>query len=128
MIKLDHMAIYVHDLENMKNFFVHFFSAQANQMYHNPKTGLRTYFLTFADGSRLEIMNRPEILTREKDQFLSGYIHIAFSVGSKEAVDNLTRLLENNGYAVISGPRKTGDGFYESCIQGPENNLIEITE
>ncbi|WP_374044531.1 VOC family protein [uncultured Parabacteroides sp.] len=128
MIKLDHMAMYVYDLENMKNFFVHFFSAQANQMYYNPKTGLRTYFLTFADGSRLEIMNRPEVFIQEKETFLSGYTHIAFSVGSKEVVDDLTHILKNNGYAVISGPRKTGDGYYESCIQGPENNLIEITE
>lgn len=128
MIKLDHMAMYVHDLENMKNFFVRFFSAQANQMYHNPNTGLRTYFLTFADGSRLEIMNRPEVLSQGKDKFLGGYTHIAFSVGSKEFVDDLTLVLKDNGYSVISGPRKTGDGYYESCILGPENNLIEITE
>lgn len=128
MIKLDHTAMYVHDLENTKKFFIRFFSAQANQMYYNPRTGLRTYFLTFADGSRLEIMNRPEVLVRENDIFLQGYTHIAFSAGSKEAVDDLTRVLGNNGYKVISGPRKTGDGYYESCIQGPENNLIEITE
>ncbi len=128
MIKLDHVAMYVHDLENMKNFFVRFFSAQANQMYHNPNTGLKTYFLTFADGSRLEIMNRPEVLSQGKDKFLGGYTHIAFSVGSKEFVDDLTLVLKDNGYNVISGPRKTGDGYYESCILGPENNLIEITE
>lgn len=128
MIKLDHVAMYVHDLEKMKDFFVRFFSAQANQMYHNPNTGLRTYFLTFADGSRLELMTRPEVLNQEKADFLGGYTHIAFSVGSKEFVDDLTNILKNNGYNVISGPRKTGDGYYESCIQGPENNLIEITE
>lgn len=122
------MAMYVHDLESMKDFFIHFFSAQANQMYYNPKTGLKTYFLTFADGSRLEIMNRPEVLIQEKDIFRGGYIHIAFSVGSKEMVDSLTHALENKGYAVLSGPRKAGDGYYESCILGPENNLIEITE
>ncbi len=128
MIKLDHMAMYVHNLEDMKDFFVRFFSAQANQMYHNPKTGLRTYFLTFADGSRLEIMNRPEVLIQEKEIFLNGYTHIAFSVGSKKVVDDLTHVLKNNGYTVISSPRKTGDGYYESCIQGPENNFIEIME
>ncbi len=128
MIRIDHTAMYVQDLENMKDFFVRFFSAQANRMYHNPKTGLRTYFLTFTDGSRLEIMNRPEVSVTEKSAFPSGYAHIAFSVGSKEAVDDLTHTLEDSGYAVISGPRTTGDGYYESCIQGPENNLIEITE
>ncbi len=120
--------MYVHDLESMKDFFVRFFSARANRMYHNPKTGLKTYFLTFADGSRLEIMNRPEVSAQEKSAFPSGYAHIAFSVGSKEAVDELTRTLKANGYTVTSGPRTTGDGYYESCIQGPEDNLIEITE
>lgn len=128
MIRIDHTAMYVSDLENMKDFFVRFFAAQANSMYHNPKTGLRTYFLTFADGSRLEIMNRPEVCSQEKSAFASGYAHIAFSVGSKEAVDSLTRTLADNGYTVLSGPRTTGDGYYESCIQGPEDNLIEITE
>lgn len=128
MIKLNHTAMYVHDLENMKNFFIQFFSAQANKMYHNTKTGLKTYFLTFKDGSRLEIMSRPETTIRGKDIFQSGYTHIAFSVGDKKTVDDLTHALEEKGYAVLNGPRMTGDGYYESCIVGPESNLIEITE
>ncbi len=128
MIRIDHTAMYVHDLENMKDFFVRFFSAQPNRMYHNPKTGLKTYFLTFADGSRLEIMNRPDVSVQEKSAYPCGYAHIAFSAGSKEAVDDLTYTLKDNGYTVTSGPRTTGDGYYESCILGPENNLIEITE
>ena len=57
----------------------------------------------------------------------TGFIHIAFSVGSKEKVDSLTDILKNDGYKVISGPRTTGDGYYESCIVGIEGNQIEIT-
>ena len=53
--------------------------------------------------------------------------HIAFSVGSKEKVDALTERLKNDGFKVISAPRTTGDGYYESCILGIENNQIEIT-
>lgn len=128
MIKLDHVAMYVHDLEGVKNFFIRFFSAKANEMYHNPTTGLKSYFLSFTDGSRLEIMSRPEVTAAEKNLYQAGYIHLAFSVGGKENVESLSRTLKENGYEIINGPRTTGDGYYESCILGPEGNIIEITE
>ena len=127
-MKLDHIALYVFDLEQAKNFFIRYFNATANDMYHNPRTGLRTYFLTFDDGSRLEIMQRPDVISAPFEQFSQGYIHIAFSVGSKDKVDSLTGRLNEDGYKVLRGPRVTGDGYYESCVQGFENNLIEITE
>lgn len=127
-MKLDHIALYVFDLEQAKNFFIQYFNATANDMYHNPRTGLKTYFLTFDDGSRLEIMQRPDVISAPFEQFSQGYIHIAFSVGSKDKVDSLTGRLNEDGYKVLSGPRVTGDGYYESCVQGFENNLIEITE
>ena len=57
-----------------------------------------------------------------------GYIHVAFSVGGKNRVDELTKQLEKDGYKIISQPRITGDGYYESCINDPENNQIEIIE
>ena len=95
--------------------------------YHNPKTGFRSYFLTFGDGARLELMCRPGMEDAEKTLGRTGYAHIAFSVGSKEAVDALTRRLKADGYPVLSGPRTTGDGYYESCILGFEGNIIEIT-
>ena len=84
-------------------------------------------FLTFDDGARLEIMNKPSIQDEEKGLNRTGYIHIAFSVGCKEKVDSLTNTLKNDGYQVLSGPRTTGDGYYESCIIGIEGNQIEIT-
>lgn len=120
--------MYVCDLEKVKEFFVRFFGAHSNEMYHNPKTGLRTYFLSFPEGGRLEIMSRPEVVPAEKSLFRQGYIHLAFSTGAKEKVDELTRALAAQGYEVVSGPRTTGDGFYESCIVGPEGCQIEITE
>lgn len=128
MIKFSHIAIYVLDLEEMKNFFIRFFSAQSNAMYHNPRTGLRSYFLTFPDGFQIEIMNRPEVSVDGNNQYRAGYIHIAFSVGGRKAVDEITRELNENGFPVLSGPRVTGDGFYESSVAGPEGNIIEITE
>ena len=112
--------------EKAKDFFVRYLSAQANDGYHNPNTGLRTYFLTFGDGTRLEIMNRPSLEEQNPAPLRTGYIHLAFSLGSREAVDNLTRTLQADGFPVVSGPRTTGDGYYESCIAGPEGNLIEL--
>ena len=127
-MKLDHLAMYVEDLEGAKEFFIRFFAAETNEEYYNPQTGLRTYFLSFTGGSRLEIMTRPGLLPVGQEQFFTGYTHLAFSAGSRDRVDQLTKELAENGYEVLSGPRLTGDGYYESCICGPEGNQIEITE
>ncbi len=126
-MNIEHIAMYVDDLEATKDFFIEFFDAQANEGYHNNKTDFRSYFLSFDNGSRLEIMNKPGMVDSEKSILQKGYIHIAFSVGSKERVDSLTEQIRAAGYEVISGPRTTGDGYYESCIVGIEKNIIEIT-
>ncbi|MDM8143277.1 VOC family protein [Megamonas hypermegale] len=125
-MKIDHVAMYVWDLEGAKEFFVRFFQAKPNDMYHNPKTGLKTYFLSFDDSSRLEIMNRPDMKEKPLDIFYQGLIHLSFKLGSKEKVDELTKKLHEAGYEVLSGPRVTGDGYYESCILAFENNLLEL--
>ena len=127
-MKIEHIAIYVNDLERAKEFFTNYFNATADAGYFNKTTGFRSYFLVFEDGARLEIMNRPDMVDIEKVLLRTGYAHIAFSVGSKTSVDILTERLKGDGYQVISGPRTTGDGYYESCIRGIEGNLIEITE
>ena len=127
-MRIEHIAMYVQDLENAKNFFVKYFGAVPNAGYHNQKTDFRSYFLSFDDGARLEIMTRPALTERQKGIMDTGYIHIAFQLGSRERVDALTEWLRNDGYQVVSGPRTTGDGYYESCIVGMEGNQIEITE
>lgn len=126
-MRIEHIAMYVNDLEGAKDFFCKYFDAASNFLYHNKSTGFRSYFLTFADGARLEIMNKPSIDSQTTPQNCTGYAHIAFSVGSKEKVNVLTKRLCEDGYPVISGPRTTGDGYYESCILGFEGNLLEIT-
>ena len=92
------------------------------------KTGFRSYFISFEDGARLEIMNKPEMVEVPRTPAGTGYAHIAFSVGSRGRVDALTQRLRQDGYSVVSGPRVTGDGYYESCVIGIEENLIEITD
>ena len=113
----------------MRQFFIDYFDAHSNEQYHNPRTGLRTYILSFTEGStRLELMQRPDVQDADPSQPAIGYVHLSFAVGSKKGVDLLTRRLADNGYTVISGPRTTGDGYYESCILGPEGIQIEVTE
>ncbi len=126
-MKIEHIAMYVNDLEVAKNFFTEYLDGKSNDGYHNPKTNFRSYFISFEDGARLEIMNKPSMHDLGKDLNRTGYAHIAFSVGSKEKVDELTDKLKNNGYQIVSGPRTTGDGYYESCIVVIEGNQIEIT-
>lgn len=127
IMKIEHIAMYVNDLEKAKEFFEKYFGARANRLYHNKKTDFKSYFLCFDDGARLEIMNKPLLADDKKVINRTGLIHIAFSVGSKEKVDELTNALKQDGYDVVSGPRTTGDGYYESCVVAFESNLIEIT-
>ena len=126
-MRIEHVAMYVSHLEEARDFFVKYLGAKSNDGYRNPRTGFRSYFLTFDDGTRLELMNKPTMIDDAKVPERTGYVHIAFSVGSKEAVDTLTARLRADGYAVVSGPRTTGDGYYESCILAVEDNQIEIT-
>ena len=127
-MKIEHIALYVNDLEAARDFFVTFLSGKSNGGYHNRNTDFRSYFIRFDDGARLEIMTKPELSDPEKPLNRTGYAHIAFSVGSREKVDELTGRLRSAGYQVVSGPRTTGDGYYESCIVVIEGNQIEITE
>ncbi len=126
-MRIEHIALYVSDLEAARDFFITYFGAASNAGYHNRTTDFRSYFLTFGDGTRLEIMTRPRLTNADKPLARTGYIHLAFSVGSREAVDALTARLRDDGWPVLSGPRTTGDGYYESCIAGIEGNQIEIT-
>ena len=126
-MRIEHVAMYVSHLEEARDVFVKYLGAKSNDGYRNPRTGFRSYFLTFDDGTRLELMNKPTMIDDAKVPERTGYAHIAFSVGSKEAVDTLTARLRADGYAVVSGPRTTGDGYYESCILAVEDNQIEIT-
>ncbi|MBO7565246.1 MAG: VOC family protein [Clostridiales bacterium] len=126
-MKIEHIALYVNDLEGARDFFVRFLQGTSNNGYHNEKTGFRSYFISFEDGARLELMNKPDLSDPTKELNRTGYAHIAFSLGSREAVDQMTEELRSSGYEVISGPRTTGDGYYESCIVAIEGNQIELT-
>ena len=126
-MKIEHIAMYVNDLEAARDFFAEYLGGKSNDGYHNKTTDFRSYFICFDGGTRLEIMTKPKLEDQEKPLNRTGYAHIAFSVGSKEKVDELTERLKADGFEVVSGPRTTGDGYYESCVVAIEGNQIEIT-
>ena len=129
MTKIDHSALYVQRLEDARVFFEKYFGGKSNALYHNEKTGFSSYFLTFGSDYRLEIMSRPALSgSANPTEARIGHDHISFSVGGVAAMDKLTAVLEKDGFQVLDGPRIMGDGYYESCIVGPENIKIEITE
>ncbi len=125
---IEHVAVWCQDLELMRDFYQNYFAGIANDRYSNAR-GFHSYFLTFSSGCRLELMQWKEVSESKNDaqhQFL-GLGHLAFSLGSRDAVDALTRRLLQDGYTLLSGPRTTGDGYYESCFLDPELNRIELT-
>lgn len=124
---IEHVALFVNDLEGARDFFIKYFDGKSNDGYRNVNTGFRSYFITFEGGARLELMNKDGIPEDVREYEHMGYNHVSFSVGSKEKVDELTERLKADGYKLRKGPRTTGDGYYESSIYDMEGNSIEIT-
>jgi lactoylglutathione lyase len=122
---IQHVAIWVHDLEVMKEFYQSNFHGHSNNKYVNLKTGFSSYFIRFDEGVALELMNRPDVCKAGGETL--GYAHVAFALEGRSDVDVLTGELCSRGFTVVSGPRTTGDGCYESCILDPEGNKVEIT-
>ena len=134
-MKIEHIAIWVKDINKICEFYRKYFGGVVHPIYHNPAKQFTSRFVTFEDGTRLEVMHRPDItvgtLNRDcmfhVEQEYLGYAHLSFSVGSKEEVDRLTRQMSDDGIRVIGEPRTTGDGYYESVVLDPEGNRVEIT-
>lgn len=126
-MKIEHAAVWVKDLEIMRDFYETYFGGVANDKYINEQKQFESYFLKFDEGARLELMRKSGIGERPIENSI-GWAHIAFSLGSKQAVDAVTAKLGKDGFTVVSGPRTTGDGYYESVVEDPEKNLLELTE
>lgn len=126
-MRIEHVGLFVRDIDRTVEFYETFFEAKASDKYHNPVTTFSSVFLTFPDGARLEVGTRDDLNKHHEKGYSLGYVHLAMSLGSKEAVDNLTKEISAAGYKHLSGPRVTGDGYYESVICDPEGNQIELT-
>ena len=135
-MKIEHVAIWVRDIDKVCEFYRKYFGGVVQPLYHNPTKQFTSKFITFDGGARLEIMHRPDIIvgiekivpceTLPDTQHL-GFTHLSFSVGSKEEVDRLTQQMSSEGIPVVGQPRTTGDGYYESVVLDPEGNRVEIT-
>lgn len=126
-MKLEHLAIWVEELEMMKDFYCRYFGMTAGEKYHNPSKNFTSYFLSFESGARIELMHKPEVFAPEYRNHSFGFTHIALSTGSKQMVLSLTEKLRNDGFEIFGEPRTTGDGYFESIILDPEGNHIELT-
>ncbi|MEA3090479.1 MAG: lactoylglutathione lyase [Caballeronia sp.] len=128
-MRIDHIALWTADLERCKQFYVTYFHALAGDTYVNRAKGFQSCFLGFSDGARIELMTTTTLspLVIEPGAQRMGLTHLAISVGSTERVDELTRKLRDDGYPILDGPRRTGDGYYESVTLDPDGNRIEIT-
>ena len=127
---LEHVAIWTDKLEELKDYYVKYFEGTANTKYVNENKEFISYFLTFKSGARLEIMkmkNIPENLNDTIKTQHKGIIHLAFGVDTKQEVEEKARQLQTDGYIILSGPRKTGDGYYEFETLDPDNNRLEVT-
>ena len=129
-MKIEHIAIWVKDIDKVCEFYRKYFGGNIQPLYHNPIKQFTSRFVTFEDGARLEVMNNPNVGTLTESMFHVehlGIAHISFSVGSKEKVDLLTKKMSADGVTIVGEPRTTGDGYYESVVLDPEGNRIEIT-
>jgi lactoylglutathione lyase len=129
MIHIEHVALWTHDIERLVAFYCTYFGAKAGERYVNPAKGFESRFVSFASGARLEVMKttslRPD--AHEPGAQRMGLTHLAVSVGSEERVNQLTERIRGDGYTVVDGPRRTGDGYYESVVLDPDGNRIEVT-
>ena len=127
-MKIEHIAIWVSNLEISRKFYETYFEMYSNDKYENRSKQFTSYFMSHKDGARIELMHHPELKPILSDNNRVGLAHIAFSTGSKECVDILTERLRTDGYTIQGEPRMTGDGYYESIILDPDRNWIEVTE
>jgi lactoylglutathione lyase len=126
-LRVEHVAIWVRDLEPMREFYVTNLGGTSGARYHNPRTGFSSYFISFGEGCRIELMQRGDVEVRPEGR-IAGFAHLALTLGGREAVDNAVEVLRHQGVQVESSPRTTGDGYYEAVILDPEGNQIELAE
>jgi lactoylglutathione lyase len=125
---IEHVALWVRDLDGMREFYVASLGGESGALYENARTGFRSYFVSFGGGARLELMSRPSPPDPVPAARETGYAHVAFRLGSREAVDAAVARLESQGVAIVGRPRVTGDGYYEAVIADPEGNRVELME
>ncbi len=125
-MKINHVGMYLKDIEEAKLFFEKYFNGKTRALYTNPESGFQSYFMKFEDGASIEIMYSKSAVDNDPSQDKLGLNHIAFSMGSKKAVNDMTARLRHDGYKIVEEPAMTGDGSYEALIEVFQGNLLEL--
>jgi lactoylglutathione lyase len=125
-MKIAHIAIWTNDLEAMKDFYTRYFQGESNEKYINPVNRFESYFIRFEDGAQLELMHKPSVNKPADPEERLGITHLAFKLGSEDAVRSLTETLRKDGCQIVGAPRTTGDGYFESVILDAEGNRVEL--
>ncbi len=128
-MRIEHVALWVADIDRVCAFYERFFGARVGPLYENPAKGFSSRFLSFATGARIEVMRTttlapmPPIPGSQR----MGLTHFALQLDSESAVDRVTADIRAAGHEVLDGPRRTGDGHYESVVLDTEGNRVELT-
>jgi len=125
-MNIAHIAIWTKDIESMKDFYTRYFKGVSNEKYTNPIKGFESYFISFESGAQLELMRKESVDTSLETEERLGITHIAFKLGSKDAVLSLTEKLRSDGFSIVGEPRTSGDGYFESVVLDVEENRIEL--
>ncbi|HZT03604.1 MAG TPA: VOC family protein [Steroidobacteraceae bacterium] len=128
-MRIEHVALWTEDLERLASFYRDYFGASVGEKYVNQVKGFESRFLSFKSGARMEIMRTTafSLIKYEPADQRMGLTHLAFAIGSEQGVHELTERLHRDGYPILDGPRRTGDGYYESVTLDPDGNRIEIS-
>jgi len=129
VVRIEHIALWTDDIERLAGFYAKYLGAGVGSLYANPAKGYESRFLTFGSGARLELMRSSTLTPVRYQQGAQrmGLTHLAIALGAERRVDELTQQLREAGFAVLDGPRRTGDGYYESVVLDPDGNRIELT-
>ena len=125
-MRIEHVALWVRDIDGVAAFYARYFQARIGARYENPRKGFQSRFLEFGSGARIEVMARSDVTAQRAGETL-GFAHVAISVGDEAAVDALAARFRAEGVALLDGPRRTGDGYYECVVADPEGNRVEVT-
>lgn len=125
-MRLAHVALWTLDLEAVALFWQRTFGAEVGEVYESRnRPGFRSRFARLPDGGAIELMTGPWVEAASPAERV-GWDHVAVSLGSEAAVDALAARCKAEG-TLLSGPRWTGDGYYEAVIAAPDGTRVEIT-